>query len=79
MYYQVTSISEPFKALFDTKNRKKIRSLKKAYEFAQYIQQEYTGLYIGVQIRGFVSPYDMLGTEEEIQKRVKYEEIINFI
>lgn len=79
MYYQVKTISEPFKALFETKNRVKIRSLKKAYEFARYIQQKYAGLYMGVQIRGFDSPYDMLGTEDEIKKRVKYEEIINFI
>jgi hypothetical protein len=79
MYYQVKTISEPFKAIFTTQNRKKIRSLKKAYEFAQYIQQKYAGLYIGVQIRGFNNPYDMLGTEDEIQKRVKYEETIKFI
>jgi len=79
MYYQVKTISEPFKAIFETKNRVKIRSLKKAHEFAQYIQQKYAGLYIGVQIRGFDNSYDMLGTEEEIKKRVKYEEIIYFL
>lgn len=79
MYYQVRTISESFKTICDTQNRKKIRSLKKAYEFAQYIQQKYAGLYAGVRIRGFENPRDMLGTEDEIQKRVKYEEIINFI
>ncbi len=78
MYYQVRTISEPFKTLFDTKNRKKIRSLKKAYEFAQYIQKKYTGLYIGVRVRGFDNPDDMLGSEDEVKKRVKYEEIIYF-